>query len=366
MKPQGGAATATGRSVPERLETLGLVPWGDPLELPPAEVTRLVASASHTGLVALLGAALDLGAVVGEAGTQEAGAVRAIVREEWTDRLATVVAHDALLVDAVDHLEGHGIPTRALKGAALAHLDEFDPSWRTYGDADVLVPDDHLMDAVDALGELGLVPLLPPVRRRWADRFAKGVTLRADDGRHLDLHRTLAAGPFGDRLDSSALFADGTPFDVGGTTIIALAAANRFAHACYHAALSATCSHRHRRDVALLAAKVRPADLPVVADVGWSTTVIAAAVESVTDAGAMPSDWVEWSAGAARSRDDERLIVAARASFATAARASIRDGRGPVDTTRYLSGLIWPQRAHLQARGLTRGRHLSSLLRSRP
>jgi hypothetical protein len=352
--------------VAERLETLGLVPWGDPLELSSVEVTRLLGAASHTGLVALLGAALDLGAIVSAAEVERADDVTASVRQVWTDRLTVVVAHDVLLVDAVTHLERHGIPTRALKGAALAHLDEFDPSWRTYGDADVLVPHDRLMDAVDALGDLGLVPLLPPVRRGWADRFAKGVTLRADDGRHLDLHRTLAAGPLGERLDSSALFADGTPFDVGGATIVALAEANRFAHACYHAALSATCSHRHRRDVALLAAKVQPSDLRLVARVGWSTTVICAAIDSVASTGATPSDWVEWSAGTARSPDDERLLVAARASFATAAKVAVRNRRGPVDATRYLSGLIWPQRAHLQARGLTRGQHLSGLLRSRP
>ena len=351
------------RSVVERLETLGLVPWAQPIGLSPDEVRRLVGSASHTGLVALLGAAIDLGLVVCEA-RAHAGAARDVeetVRTVWADRLATVVAHDALLVAAITHLERNGIPARVLKGAALAHLDEIDPSWRTYGDADVLVPDDRLSEAMEVLGELGMSPLLPPVRRWWADRYAKGITLQTADGRHLDLHRTLAAGPLGDRVHSSWLFADGTPVEVGGHTLTALSDTNRFAHACYHAALSATCSHRHRRDVALLARTVRPDDLVGVASAGWSTTVIAAALEIAAAAGGVPSDWLEWIADQERSRDDEVLLVAARTSFATAARVSIGH-RGPIDVARYVAGLAWPQRAHLEARGLTRRGHLRSMI----
>lgn len=345
-----------------RLETLGLVPWGSRLELSPEEMRDLVATASHTGLVALLGAALDLGGIGCLAGTESADDVIGEVRTAWADRLATVVVHDALLVDVVPHLDRLGIPTRVLKGAAHAHLDEVDPAWRTYGDADVLVPDDRLMDATDALSELGLRPVWPPVRRGWADRYAKGVTLRADDGRQLDLHRTLSAGPLGDRLSSRGLFADGRVFQVGGRPLTALSDTNRFAHACYHAALSATAAHRHRRDVALLAARVRPADLGQVEDIGWSTTVIAAAVDAAAPSGAIPTDWLEWSAAVERSHDDGRLLVAARSPFAVSARATLRSRPGPVHTTRYVSGLLWPQRAHLVARGLTRRDHLRRLV----
>jgi hypothetical protein len=221
------------------------------------------------------------------------------------------------------------------------------------------------MDATDALTELGLSPLWPPVRRGWADRYAKGVTLRADDGRQLDLHRTLAAGPLGDRLSSTGLFAGGQRFEIGGRPLTALTDVNRFAHACYHAALSATASHRHRRDVALLALRVRPDALHLVRGIGWSMTVIAAAIDSAAPAGAIPDDWVEWSRAVERSRDDERLLVAARSSFATAARVTIRARPGPVRVTRYAGGLLWPQRTHLAARGLTRGQHLRTLVRRR-
>jgi hypothetical protein len=349
----------------DRLETLGLVPWGDRLELTTDEMLQLVTSASHTGLVALLGAAIDLGVIVCADDAEDGVATVAAVHDAWVDRLATVVTHDALLADVVHDLERCGIPARVLKGAANAHLDELDPSWRTYGDADVLVPDDRLMDAMDALADRGLTPVWPPVRRGWADRYAKGVTLRAGDGRQLDLHRTLAAGPLGDRLVSAGLFADGRAFDVGGRTLTALSDVNRFAHACYHLALSATAAQRHRRDVALLATRVRPVDLVGATDMGWSTTVIAAAIDAARPAGALPEDWIEWSATARRVDDDERLLVAARSPYATAARASVRNRAGAVDAARYLTGLLWPQRAHLTARGLTRPQHLRSLVRRR-
>jgi hypothetical protein len=356
---------ASARTLSERLETLGLVPWGAPLELSPDDVMGVVESASHTGLVALLGAAIDLGAIVVSADTGRGLDTIERVRGVWIDRLATVVVHDALLADVVHHLRQNGIETRVLKGAANAHLDEIDPSWRTYGDADVLVPDGRLMDATDALSDLGLRPLVPPVRRGWADRYAKGVTLQADDGRQLDLHRTLAAGPLGERLVSSGLFANGRSFEVGGRSVTALSDVNRFAHACYHTSLSAAAAHRHRRDVALLAGRVRPVDLDGIADVGWSLTVIADAIDVAAPAGAIPEDWVEWSAAIERSGQDEHLLRAARSTFATAAQVAARQYGGTRQAARYMSALIWPQRAHLVARGLTRRQHLRSLVRHR-
>jgi hypothetical protein len=64
-------------------------------------------------------------------------------REEAFAAHRAVMALDLLLERELVELTGPfaaaGVPMRVLKGPASAHLDEFDPAWRAFGDLDLLV-----------------------------------------------------------------------------------------------------------------------------------------------------------------------------------------------------------------------------------
>ncbi len=89
------------------------------------------------------------------------------------------------------------------------------------------------------------MPIVEPVHGWWSDRFAKSLTLVDADGRQVDLHRRLLAGPLGERLDHEAVRREGDTMAVGGRSVRTLSRVHRFAHACAHAAASPTRSHRH-------------------------------------------------------------------------------------------------------------------------
>ena len=244
--------------IEDLLVTLGLAHGSRPVHLTPGEAGSLLARPAFHGLTALLGAAVDTGDVRVDIATSGE------VTRGWAEAMARAVELDGLLLEVCAALAQAGIPTRVLKGAAVATLDEPDPAWRSYQDVDVLVPANRLMAAADALAPLGLQPAVPPVRRGWADRHAKSLTLRHHSGMQVDLHRRLAGGPLGARIRTDALFAGGDDLPVGTATLTALVAEHRFLHACYHAVLGGTRGPRHRRDVLLLARRVSPEAVEVV------------------------------------------------------------------------------------------------------
>lgn len=345
-----------------RLSTLGLVEWGAPRELGSALVDHLLSTAAHEGLVCLLGAAADTGHI--ELGPDDA--LR--VRTAWGEVLARAVQLDGLLLEVCECLAAAGVAARVLKGAAVAMLDELDPAWRSYNDVDVLVPSDQLLAAVDALAVLGLRPITFPVSRRWAGRFAKSLTLQHTSGAQVDLHRMLAAGPFGTRVRAASLFDDGHPLVVGGVELTALSDPHRFLHACYHAALGGVRGPRHRRDLLLLAATVPPASLAAHVADGWSLTVVHAAMSwaGESPAGALPGEWSQWLDTQPIDPADTALLPAPGDTFRDSARAQLRAAGGPVAKVRYGAALVWPTRAHLHDRGQTRRQHLLRLLRGGP
>ena len=124
-----------------------------------------------------------------------------------------------------------------LKGTALAHLDYDDPSLRCFGDVDLLVPGSHIEAARDLLLADGGTRAYPEPRPGFDRRFSKGLAITTTERYEIDLHRTLAAGPFGLALDLESLAADPDHFTVGGRRIPALGRPQRFLHACFHAVL---------------------------------------------------------------------------------------------------------------------------------
>ena len=353
-------SVTTDRPIVDRLATLGLVEWGTPLTLDAAQVDALLTSRSHEGLVCLLGAAVERGLV----DVEPADGAR--VTEAWTELMASAVQLDTLLLQVTEALTATGIDSRVLKGVAVATLDEVDPSWRSYNDVDVLVPADKLLPAVAALVALGLKPIAAPVSRRWAGRNSKSLTLLHESGMQVDVHRMLAAGPFGARLRPGCLFEQAQPLEVGGVSLTALSDTQRFLHACYHAALGGVPGARHRRDVLLLA----NANAPIAVDAhfadGWSQAVVAAALEWA-DAGvdALGADWNTWLGSRTVDPADGALIAAYGGSFRDIAKAELRATRGPVAKARYQAALVWPSRANLVSRGKTRWQHVRGLVARR-
>lgn len=278
------------RELREQLIGVGLRLASDgnshPVELTSAQVQSVCDSAAFEGLAALVGAAIEVGAVQCDAADTER------VNAVWMERMAWCVQLDGVLIDVVARLAAAGIDTRVLKGAAVAMLDEPDPAWRSYGDVDVLVPRDALVRAADVLATAGWRPEVPPVSRRWAARHAKSLTLVDGSGVQVDLHRLLATGPLGDRVRSSALFDLGDPVVIGGHEVMALGRLHRFFHACYHASLGAVRGPRHDRDLLLLTAVVAPRDMDDEWANGWSETVIAAALQPLADR--LPLAWRDW------------------------------------------------------------------------
>ncbi|MEQ1701404.1 MAG: nucleotidyltransferase family protein, partial [Ilumatobacteraceae bacterium] len=256
-------------SLVERLVLLGLVQPGEPVVADTATVAALLAAAPHEGTVALLGAAIDAGAVVVDDES------RSSVEAAWTETMARCVQLDILLCSVSQRLAAAGVHHRVLKGAAVATLDEMQPAWRSYSDVDVLVPDGSLMAAVRVLAAGELRPIVQPVSERWAERHAKSLTLVAPDGTQVDLHRQLAPGVFGERLQLGVLFHGGAAVALGGAEVLALDAPHRFLHACYHASLGGVRGARHRRDILLLARSVTVGELAGRWAEGWSPTVVA-------------------------------------------------------------------------------------------
>lgn len=343
----------------DRLVLLGLAPAGEPVVVEASTVADLLAVAPHEGLVALLGAAIDEGAVVVD------DASRSAVGAAWAEAMARCVQLDTLLRSVSQQLSVAGIDHRVLKGAAVASLDEVQPAWRTYSDVDVLVPGGSLMAAARSLAALQLRPLVAPVSERWAQRYAKSLTLVGADGAQVDLHRQLTPGVFGERVASSALFGGSEAVAVGDAVVPALARPHRFLHACYHASLGGVRGARHRRDILLLARSVRVAEVAALWGEGWSPTVVADALQFASPHGVGLSDeWAEWQRTLEPSAADAALLATYAGSFGDQAGAAMR-ARGPWAAAQYAWPLLWPSRAHLRSRGRSRREHLASLLRTR-
>lgn len=322
----------------------------------------LLAQAHRHRVTGLLKAAADAGALAVTAGQAEQ--LRAV-------SLATAVRVLGLqqeLANVVGLLAEDGVPSRVLKGAAVAGLDYARPAVRSYADLDVLVRADDFDAAVAALSRAGYSRTLAEPRPGFDRRFDKGTTLvGAAAGYEIDLHRTFVLGPWGLLVDLDELWDDGEPVQVGGRTMWALSRTNRFLHACYHAALGNwPLRLASLRDVAEMA-RHPGLDVPAVLRraAGWGVeAVVAAAVAdthrllSLAWAGPL---W-DWAAGYVPSRREEsRLALHTHSGKTFAAQAVATLGALPRlgDKLAYARALVLPDR------GYTEGRHGTMLGRLR-
>lgn len=276
-----------------------------------------------------------------------------------TTILCNALALEAILVRVANQLDAEKIPFRVLKGPAVARLDYPDPALRDFCDIDLLIRPEDLDRTVELLTYHGCSRHFPEPRPGFDRRFTKSVPVHTPDGGNIDLHRTLAPGPYGLRIDLDALWErPTTPFVLGGRLFEALGPDDRFLHACYHAALGDVPARLvPQRDVAqmLLFGSVDGARVRRLAAAWRGEAVVAHAV-----AGAWSmlqiADVVALSAWADRFRpagSDRRELAEATSpakSYGAQALASVRAIPGSRNRVAYVSALAFPRRSYLDGR----------------
>lgn len=130
-----------------------------------------------------------------------------------------------------------GVDVIVLKGPAFAHRFYPDPSWRPFGDLDLLVRTSHLTRAGAVLEQLDIRRTLPEPREGFDRRFGTGAVYRTPEAIEIDLHRTLVKGPFGLWMNPDELFDTTEEFSLGGRSLRRLDDTASLLHACIHAAL---------------------------------------------------------------------------------------------------------------------------------
>lgn len=331
------------------------LPGAGPLSAPAdgSQALALVSWAEQQRLLGPLLVAVELG----EVALPEPALRSLFTRHEkalwWCLRLERHLLHVRSVFEAaggVDHL--------VLKGPAIAHLDEGDPSLRSFADLDLLVREAHLEKAVAALERDGSTRPWAERRPGFDRRFAKSVTLTHPQGIELDLHRSLCDGAHGFRIPLDRLFANQESFALGGHEFGALSAPHRLLHAAYHAVLGSPVPRlMSLRDLGgyLTRSDLRVSD--VVAEAGrWrGEAVLAVAVhETLRTLGIDAQAWQAWVEGVRVDARERAIVDRQRVEGSTPGRAKL-DGLvelAPADRLAYLFALALPSAAHLRSRNL--------------
>lgn len=158
------------------------------------------------------------------------------LEELQRDAMTLAVMLERRLIEVNSALTAAGIEFVVLKGPAVAHTCYGNPAWRPFSDLDLLVRRDQWSRVCELLAALGYRRELPEPRPGFDVRFGKAVTFNSDEGT-IDLHSTLASGPYGVWIDADLLFDRTTTLELGGTTIRRLDDTMLLLHACVHASL---------------------------------------------------------------------------------------------------------------------------------
>lgn len=277
--------------------------------------------------------------------------------------MAWVLAVERKLLDLADAFERARVPFVVLKGSALAHSMYPDPAWRGFIDLDVLVPTNRWREACDALVRLGHRRKLPEPRRGFDERFGKAATHVGSDRIEVDLHRTLALGPFGQWIDPEEVLRHTTPFNVGGRELQRLDDTAMFLHSCIHASLGAYPPLLlPLRDVAQVASGASP-DWELLAAWGRRWRVAPVYRHALSEASA--AFGLAWPIGSASavsagaSRNERRVLstyTSARRQRGATSIATVRAIPGVRGKARYAWSLLAPDRSFLEARAASNGR----------
>jgi hypothetical protein len=173
----------------------------------------------------------------------------------WWQQRRTLVRSVRLehhLIGVAERLSELGIAFAVLKGAATAHLDYPDASWREFVDIDVLIDPADRPRATALLGRDGWVQgyALP----RGHEEHTHAVTLTFE-GVELDLHQRIGHRALGVLVPTRELLDRATPFEIAGVELRSLGEIDRLIHAALHAVSSRGINRRLSSvaDVLLLA-----------------------------------------------------------------------------------------------------------------
>ena len=229
------------------LDPAGTSPAAAPMRPDPAQSAALLSAAVGNRVVGLLCAAVTSESIVLAEGDDLRLAT--VARES----AAVAVTLERFLLDTAPVLDSIQAPFRVLKGPALAHTAYPDPSWRAFGDIDLLVEGTRMTEIVGRLEREGFRRVYEPVGRRYEERVGKSVTLVDPHGWELDLHRTIAHGPWGLLIDVDDLWDAPRSVVIGGVELPTLSPELHLAHALVHIGLgSALPRWSNLRDVAQL------------------------------------------------------------------------------------------------------------------
>lgn len=315
-----------------------LVPPAQTVRVTDASLDRVLAVARQDRLGPMLaGAARDGVLIVDQPALDR-------ILDLEVEQLVGAVAVETVLLDVADVFDRGGVRWRLSKGSAFAHLDYPDPALRPFGDIDVIVHPDSWEPALDAAVAAGWQRDRAQLAPGFDAAYGKGATLRNDTGFELDLHRRLAIGRYGLRLDTTVFFDDVQPLRVAGRWLPAPSGPLRLMHACFHAVLGGFQVFRAVRDVA---------QMLLVSPVDWRHTVDVAEAYGVdvVVASAVMNAWTrleldvdhpchDWAQRCDLGRWDRRMlgVFANERPFAEQALTAVPDlvGRG---ATRYVIAL---------------------------
>ncbi len=167
------------------------------------------------------------------------------IRTEVAGTLSSVFQRHAVsrfrvarrLKEILEALEEAGVPVRPYKGPVLAAQLYGSFALRQYGDIDILVHPDNVMDAARVLDGIGVVNM-QRFTPEW-DRYLRGArhdyALRdRKTGTLVELHWALADGYHGIRVDPDWLFAAPVAFDYFGLRIHILGPERQVLALCVH------------------------------------------------------------------------------------------------------------------------------------
>lgn len=264
-------------------------------------------------------------------------------------------------------LTDRGVPFRVLKGLAVAHLDYEDPADRVFRDMDLLVPSADLERTVDILTGLGFLPTQVEPRRGFQREFGKGRSTSAPDGVEVDVHRTLAMGPYAHLIGDVDLWVDGAPFALGGQMLIGLDHAWRFVHACLHLTLTGGDRLWIARDVAQLhlSAGLDGRRVLAIIEDHRLTAAVASAIRCSDHVIGVTGPLSAWASDAGISSSEARLLATYGPGRREAERAvaSLAVLRGVRPRLRLVRSLVLPDAAFTRSHGVGRARWSLDALR---
>ena len=193
---------------------------------------------------------------------------------------------DRELVGLAEAFASEAVEFRVLKGVGSALTLYDDPAERLYGDVDVLVAGADFDRAAAVLTALGGARHSPDPQPGYVARFGKSATFDMGGAWEIDLHRTLALGPFGLAAGRHDLLAEPARIvEIGGRPVPVTPPATALIAAAFHTVLPAD-SRRvvPLRDVAelLRPGRVDPVRCVALAARWQATVVVAAAIEVAT------------------------------------------------------------------------------------